>query len=71
MEADETLVLLTINLEVKTGQFEKLAANFQQKFLPTVSRQPGFSGARLTRELETSQRALILLFFQSEQQRLD
>lgn len=65
------MVLLTITLEVKAGRTAQLAENFRKQFLPAVSRRPGFAGAQLARELEASQQMLILLFFETEQQRLD
>lgn len=65
------MVLLTIALEVKTGRTAQLTENFSKQFLPVVSRRPGFAGAQLARELEAPQHMLILLFFETEQQRLD
>lgn len=65
------MVLLTINLKIKAGKTGELVENFRDRFLPIVSRQPGFVGTQLAYELEVPEGMLILLTFETEQQRLD
>lgn len=64
------MVVLTINLSVQNGRQAELRHNFLERFLPAVSRQPGFVDAKLATALEDASRMLVLLMFDSEQQRL-
>lgn len=65
------MVVLTIRLDVKKGQQAAIERNFRDRFLPAVSKRPGFIDAHMAKSLDEPSQMLILLFFASEQQRLD
>jgi len=64
------MVVLTVTLHVQDGRQSEIQNNFVERFLPAVRRQPGFMDAKLGRALEDAQRMLLLLTFDTEQQRL-
>lgn len=64
------MVVLTIELRVDGDRQDAVRDNFTRRFLPTVSRRDGFVDAILASALEEPDRMLILLFFESEEQRM-
>lgn len=63
------MVVLTIDLEVDSSNQQQLQDNFRRQFVAAVSRQPGFVDVQLARPLAGGNRMLILLYFDTEQQR--
>lgn len=64
------MVVLTVTLYIHSGRQSEMRKNFMEGFLPAVSRKPGFVDAKLATALEDPERMLLLLLFDSEEERL-
>jgi heme-degrading monooxygenase HmoA len=65
------MVVLTIVLELEPRNASAVLDSFRGKFLAAISRQKGFVNARMARRLDDPTRMLMLIYFETEQQRLD
>lgn len=65
------MVVLTIILDFMPEKAREIEESFRKRFLPAISRQKGFRNAHLAKRLDNAGQMLILLFFDSEKERLD
>lgn len=65
------MVMLEIKLEVKEGQSSEVKKRFNENFASAIKRQSGFYNALFLEQLESKDNCMILLFFDTEEQRLD
>jgi len=65
------MVILEIELVVKEGQNSEVKKRFNENFTPAIRHQSGFYNALFLEQLEIRDNCMILLFFDTEKQRLD
>lgn len=63
------MVALEIKLKLKKGENTRIKKNFAEKFVPAIKKQPGFFNAILLEQFTDKSDYLIILMFDTEEQR--
>ena len=66
-----TMVMLEIKALLKEGQHYEVKKRFNENFAPAIRHQSGFCNALFLEQLENRDNCMILLFFDTEKQRLE